>query len=113
MSETKQTEIVNGLNARIRTMGSSGKGKRDTAPAPVVATRDLPQMQTQMFSAKGKVEGEQSGATEGEYVIEVRILARRYSGESQDPLVDGFRGRLEREVKRQLNAMAGRYRLSA
>lgn len=109
MSDTAErvNPLLKVFEARIRKKVSSKKEKIHTAP--VEGSKSLPKMQTRVFSVKGKVESEQGAASEGDYVVEVRILARCHSDNSQDPLAVGFQRRLDDEVKRRLNAIAEQY----
>jgi hypothetical protein len=107
MGDGNKPEVITGLNTRIARAASSRKEKGGTTA--VEGSTRLPRKHSRMLSAKGKVGGGQDAASEGDYVVEVRILARCYSENPQDPLATEFTRHLDEEVKRQLIAIAERY----
>ncbi len=108
MSDAERADqIVKTFEERIRKKVSSKEEKSRTIPK--AGDRQLAGMQTRVFSVAGKVESEQVDASERDYIVEVRVRARRRSDNSQDPSAAGFQGLLDDQVKRHLQAIADRY----
>ncbi|WP_087002275.1 hypothetical protein [Rhizobium sullae] len=99
MSDAERADqIVKTFEERIRKKVSSKEEKSRTIPK--AGERQLAGMQTRVFSVGGKVESEQVDASERDYIVEVRVRARRRFVNCQDPSAAGFQGLLDDQVKR-------------
>lgn len=85
------------------------QSKKKSHTIPKSGDKKLAGMQTRAFSVTGKIGSEQVDAIEGDYIVEVRVRARRWSDNSYDPSSAGFRGLLDDQVKRHLQAIADLY----
>ncbi|MBK5570877.1 hypothetical protein [Ensifer sp. SSB1] len=108
MSDAERAnQIVKTFEKRTRKSVSAQEGKSRTIPK--AGDRPRAGMQTRVFSVTGKVKSEQVDASERDYIIEVRVRARRRSDNSQNPSAAGFQSLLDVQVKRDLQAIADRY----